>query len=114
VPVPDLLAATEAAPVEVLADSGYGSAATGTALAEAGHVTVIKPIPLRTAAPVGFTIDDFTIRRHAVPGPLFSGLLATGPRDRGRDSPTYLDKPLPRDNSMGYQISSIGPQEVSG
>ncbi len=60
VPAADLLE-SETAPVEVLADSAYGSAATRTALDDAGHTTVIKPIPLRTAAPGGFTIDDFTI-----------------------------------------------------
>ena len=47
-------------PVEVLADSAYG---TGDALAEieaAGHRAVIKPWPLRPAIPGGFTLDDFT------------------------------------------------------
>lgn len=60
VPVTDLLAA-ETAPVEVLADSAYGSAATRTALADAGHTTVIKPVPLNRAVPGGFSSDDFTI-----------------------------------------------------
>lgn len=60
VPATDLLT-TETEPVEVLADSAYGSAATRTALAEAGHTTVIKPLPLRPAVPGGFSIDDFTI-----------------------------------------------------
>jgi IS5 family transposase len=60
VAVADLLAA-ETAPVEVLADSAYGSAATRTALHDAGHTTVIKPIPLHAAVSGGFTIDDFTI-----------------------------------------------------
>ena len=60
VPAADLLQA-EPEPVEVLADSAYGSAATRTALAGAGHTTVIKPIPLPAAVPGGFTIDDFTI-----------------------------------------------------
>jgi IS5 family transposase len=60
VPITDLLAA-EAEPVEVLADSAYGSADARTTLAETGHATVIKPIPIRAAVPGGFTIDDFTI-----------------------------------------------------
>jgi IS5 family transposase len=60
VPVTDLLE-SETEPVEVLADSAYGSAATRTALADAGHTTVIKPIPLRTAVPGGFSTDDFTV-----------------------------------------------------
>jgi IS5 family transposase len=58
-------------PVEVLADSAYGS---GEALAEieaAGHRAVIKPWPLRPAIPGGFTLDDFTIddTSHAVTCP---------------------------------------------
>jgi hypothetical protein len=47
-------------PVEVLADSAYGS---GEALAEieaAGHRAVIKPWPLRPTIAGGFTLDDFT------------------------------------------------------
>lgn len=60
VPATDLLKA-EDEPVKVLADSAYGSAATRTSLAGAGHDMVIKPIPLQRAVPDGFTIDDFTI-----------------------------------------------------
>jgi hypothetical protein len=48
----DLLA-RERAPVQVLADSAYGSAATRTALGAADHELVIKPIPLRRAVPDG-------------------------------------------------------------
>ena len=51
----------EPAPVEVLADSAYGTGDARVALAAAGHVAVIKPIPLRPAVPDGFTIDDFTV-----------------------------------------------------
>ena len=60
VPATDLLA-SETAPVEVLADSAYGSAATRTALDNAGHTTVIKPIALQSAVRGGLSIDDFTI-----------------------------------------------------
>ena len=59
-PVSELLGG-EDEPVEVLADSAYGSADTRKSLTEAGHTTVIKPIPLRQAVPGGFTIDDFTV-----------------------------------------------------
>jgi IS5 family transposase len=52
---------SEEEPVEVLADSAYGSAATRIAMDEAGHDTVIKPVPLQRAVPGGFSIDDFTI-----------------------------------------------------
>ncbi|MCA1846315.1 MAG: IS1182 family transposase [Actinobacteria bacterium] len=55
-----MLAAEEPG-LEVLADSAYGSGEVRTALAEAKHHAVIKPIPLRSAVPGGFSIDDFTI-----------------------------------------------------
>lgn len=91
VPVADLLS-VEDEPVEVLADSAYGSADARTALAEAGHAAVIKPIPTRAAVPGGFTIDDFTIDTTAgtatcpagktVPLSLTGG-ATFGPRCRG-------------------------------
>jgi Transposase DDE domain/Transposase domain (DUF772) len=51
----------EPGPVQVLADSAYGSGQARADLAGAGHQAVIKPIPLRSAVPGGFTLDDFTI-----------------------------------------------------
>ena len=55
----------ESLPVQVLADTAYGTAyGTGdarAALADAGHTAVIKPIPLRPAVPGGFTTDDFDV-----------------------------------------------------
>lgn len=55
------LLAEEAEPVQVLADSAYGSGEARASLAEAGHAVVIKPIPLRAAVVGGYTLDDFTI-----------------------------------------------------
>ena len=55
------LLASEAAPVDVLADSAYGTGEARAALREAGHNAIIKPIPLRAAVPGGFTADDFDI-----------------------------------------------------
>lgn len=55
----------ESTHVEVLADSAYGSGAARATLAEAGHIAIIKPIPLRTAVEGGFTADDFTIDHSA-------------------------------------------------
>jgi len=55
------LLASEAAPVDVLADSAYGTGQARAALREAGHNAIIKPIPLRAAVPGGFTADDFDI-----------------------------------------------------
>src|SRR5215203_4906283 len=59
-----LLAAEEPG-LEVLGDSGYGSGATRAALRAAGHAQTIKPIPLQSAVPGGFTIHDFRIDRQA-------------------------------------------------
>jgi hypothetical protein len=47
----------------VLGDSGYGAGATRAALRAAGHLQTIKPIPLQSAVPGGFTIHDFRIDR---------------------------------------------------
>jgi hypothetical protein len=52
---------TVAGPVQVLADSAYGTGDALAALAAAGHIAVIKPWPLRPAVAGGFTLDDFTI-----------------------------------------------------
>ena len=58
--------------LEVLGDSAYGGGATRAALRAAGHLQTIKPIPLQSAVPGGFTIHDFRIDRSAgmaqVPG----------------------------------------------
>jgi IS5 family transposase len=57
---PGLLAG-EPTPVQVLADSAYGSGDARAELASAQHEAIIKPAPLRTAVPGGFSIDDFTV-----------------------------------------------------
>jgi hypothetical protein len=49
----------------VLGDSAYGSGPTRAALRAAGHTQTIKPIPLHSATPGGFTIHDFRIDRQA-------------------------------------------------
>lgn len=50
---------TEGQPVQVLADSAYGTGQMLDKLDQAGHEPVIKPWPLRPAVPDGFTLDDF-------------------------------------------------------
>jgi IS5 family transposase len=88
------LLAREQQPVEVLADSAYGSGETRAALHEAGHIQTIKPIPIRpmTDADDAFTITDFdidlTVRTASCPGghtvPISRGGAATfGFRCRG-------------------------------
>jgi hypothetical protein len=51
--------------VELLGDTHYGSGATRAALRAAGHVQTIKPIPLSSSVPGGFTIHDFHIDQQA-------------------------------------------------
>jgi Transposase DDE domain len=58
------LLATEQPGLEVLGDSAYGGGATRAALGAAGHRQTIKPIPLQSAVPGGFTIHDFRLDHH--------------------------------------------------
>jgi hypothetical protein len=51
--------------LEVLGDSAYGGGETRAALRAAEHVQTIKPLPLSSAVPQGFTIHDFQIDRQA-------------------------------------------------
>ena len=63
----DLLADddTVTEPVQVLADSAYGTGDALAALQQAGHLPVIKPWPLRPVVAGGFTLDDFTVDHAA-------------------------------------------------
>jgi IS5 family transposase len=60
----DLLAHEEQ-PVQVLGDTAYGTAGLREHLEAAGHEQVLKPPPLQSAVPGGFTSDDFTIDTEA-------------------------------------------------
>jgi Transposase DDE domain/Transposase domain (DUF772) len=51
--------------LEVLGDSAYGGGATRAALRAAGHLQTIKPIPLHSAVPGGFTLHDFRVDHQA-------------------------------------------------
>jgi Transposase DDE domain len=59
------LLAEEPPGLEVLGDTHYGSGETRAVLRAAGHTQTIKPIPLQSAVPGGFTIHDFRIDRSA-------------------------------------------------
>jgi IS5 family transposase len=59
------LLAGEPPGLQVLGDAAYGSGETRAALRAAGHVQLIKPIPLPAAVPGGFTRDDFTVDLQA-------------------------------------------------
>jgi IS5 family transposase len=76
------LLAGEERGLEVLADSAYGSGETRASLRAAGHIQTIKPIPLRSAVPGGFTKDDFSIdavaRTVTCPGAHTVGITRTG------------------------------------
>src|SRR5437660_1938654 len=56
---------TVTGPVQVLADSAYGTGEALAALAAAGHTAVIKPWRLLPVVPGGFTLDDFTVDEAA-------------------------------------------------
>jgi IS5 family transposase len=71
------LLADEDAPVEVLADSAYGSGEFRHHLREHGHTATIKPIPLRSQIPDGFTLDDFTIDLTAMTATCPNGITVT-------------------------------------
>jgi Transposase DDE domain/Transposase domain (DUF772) len=77
----DLLA-QESEPVTVLADSAYGSGELRAELAANGHGDRVKPAPMRSAVPGGFTVDDFTVdhsaRTATCPAGLTRGLSRTG------------------------------------
>ena len=51
--------------LEVLGGSAYGSGATRAALTAAAHVQTVKPLPLASAVPGGFTKHDFAIDPQA-------------------------------------------------
>jgi Transposase DDE domain/Transposase domain (DUF772) len=59
------LLATEQPGLEVLGDSAYGGGETRAVLRAAGHSQTIKPLPLQSAVPGGFTIHDFRIDLQA-------------------------------------------------
>jgi hypothetical protein len=59
------LLADEQPGLEVLGDTHYGSGQTRAALRAAGHLQTIKPIPLQSAVPGGFTVHDFQIDQQA-------------------------------------------------
>jgi len=59
------LLADEDPGLEVLGDTHYGSGETRAALRAAGHLQTIKPIPLHSAVPGGFTVHDFQIDQQA-------------------------------------------------
>jgi hypothetical protein len=68
---------------EVLADSAYGTGDARAALAEAGHVAVIKPAPLRPAVAGGFTTDEFTVDEAAGTVTCPAGITRRIPPSRG-------------------------------
>jgi IS5 family transposase len=74
--------------LEVLGDSAYGSGETRAALRAAKHTQTIKPGPLTSAVPGGFTKHDFTIDQQAgtvgCPAGYRAGITASGQASFGR------------------------------
>jgi IS5 family transposase len=85
------LLAGEEPGLEVLGDTHYGSGETRAALRAAGHTQTIKPIPLRSAVPGGFTIHDFRIDRQAgmvrCPAGMTAPITSTGQASFARHCP---------------------------
>jgi IS5 family transposase len=71
------LLAGEPEPVEVLADSAYGSGEFRAHLAEHAHTATIKPIPLSSAIVGGFVIDDFAVDLEAMTATCPNGVTVT-------------------------------------
>lgn len=78
------LVAQEHEPVEVLADSAYGSGDMLAGLADAEHTATIKPWPVRPAVPGGVTIDDFHVDEQA--GTVTCPNAVTRPITRNRNA----------------------------
>ena len=76
------LLAEEPGPVEVLADSAYGTGELLAAATGAGHTAIVKPWPLRPAVDGGFTLDEFTVDETAGTVTCPSGLTARITRTR--------------------------------
>jgi len=72
-----VLLAGEPGPVEVLADSAYGSGEFRAHLAQQGHTATIKPIPLSSAIVGGFVIDDFAVDLEAMTATCPNGITVT-------------------------------------
>jgi len=51
--------------LEVLGDTAYGSGDARAALADAGHLAIVKPAPLRPPVAGGFTVEAFTVDEDA-------------------------------------------------
>jgi IS5 family transposase len=100
--------------LEVLADSAYGGGQTRAALRAAGHLQTIKPIPLQSAVPGGFTIHDFHIDRQAgilrCPAGATAPISSSGQASFARECPSC---PLRRrcTTAKGGRIIRLHPHE---
>jgi hypothetical protein len=55
----------ENGPLDVLADSAYGTGQALNQLDQAGHRPLVKPWPVTPAIPGGFSVEDFTVDEAA-------------------------------------------------
>jgi Transposase DDE domain len=99
-------------PCGVHGDSAYGTGAARAAYRDAGVHTVIKPKPLRPAAPGGFTLNNFTIDEPG--GTVTSPAGHTRPMSRKR-TVTFgrlcADCPLRCTTAADGRSMSIHPHE---
>jgi IS5 family transposase len=88
------LLAAEPPGLEVLGDTHYGSGATRAAVRAAGHTQTIKPIPLHSAVPGGFTVHDFRIDQQAgtvrCPAGMTAPITSSGKASFARHCPGAL------------------------
>jgi hypothetical protein len=94
------LLADEAPGLEVLGDTHYGSGQTRAALRTAGHTQTIKPIPLSSAVPGGFTVHDFRIDQQA-------GMVGARPATRPSSPPR--GRPASRVTASTARCASAAP-----
>jgi hypothetical protein len=108
------LLADEPPGLEVLGDTHYGSGATRAALRAAGHTQTIKPIPLSSAVPGGFTVHDFRIDHQAgtvrCPAGQVAPITSSGRVSFARECPSC---PLRRrcTTAKGGRILHLHPHE---
>jgi hypothetical protein len=76
--------------VDVLGDSAYGTGAMLASLDQAGHTAVIKPWPVHSLIPGGFTAADFAVDEAA--GTVTCPAGQTVPFTRGKRAAKFRDR----------------------
>jgi IS5 family transposase len=108
------LLSAEPTGLEVLADSAYGSGAVRSALEQAGHRLVIKPLPSQPAVAGGLRRDDFSVDHRARTVTCPAGHVARlSARGTARFAPHCATCPLrPRCTKARARSFSVGPHDA--